>query len=119
MKIIIESGITIEEIKEMSRKMFGSLVKAVVDVEKGIMAVDGELHADLEVLLSENGSKRANLWGINIYPEIEGDERVEFDSMINLKPHLENRTRGVEDAFIRGKIIGIVNKLLKNDGISA
>ncbi len=116
---IIEKEITIAELKEMTQKMFGNLVKAVVDVEKGIMAVDGELHADLEALLSENGSKRASLWGINIYPEIEGDERIEFDSMINLKPHLGNRTRGVEDASIRGKIIVIVNKLLKNDGISA
>ncbi len=116
---IVEDKITIEELKEMMQKMFGNLVKAVVDVEKGIMAVDGELHADLEVLLSEDGSKRESLWGINIYPEIEGDERIEFDSMINLKPYLGNRTRGVEDASIRGKIIVIVNKLLKNDGLSA
>lgn len=110
---IIEDKITIEELKEMAQNMFGSLVKAVVDVEKEIMAVDGELHADLEVLLSENGSKRANLWGINIYPELAGAEQIEFDSMINLKPRLGNRTRGVEDAAVREKIIVIVNKLLK------
>ena len=116
---IIENKITTEELKEMARKMFGSLVKAVVDAERGLMAVDGELHADLEVLLSEKGSKRANLWGINIYPEFEGDERIEFDSMINLKPHLGNRTRGVEDAAVREKIIAIVNKLLKSDELSA
>ena len=97
----------------MARKLFGNMVKAVVDVEKEIMAVDGELHADLEVLLSENGSKRANLWGINIYPEIEGEEQIEFDSMINLKPHLGNRTRNVESAEIRSKIIKIVNSLVK------
>ncbi|MDD2753636.1 MAG: DUF5674 family protein [Candidatus Portnoybacteria bacterium] len=115
---IVENKITIEELKEMAQKMFGSLVKAVVDTEKEIMAVDGELHADLEVLLSESGSKRANLWGINIYPELEGDEQIEFDSMINLKPHLGNRTRGVEDAAVREKIIVIVNKLLTNDRIS-
>src|SRR3989344_1741880 len=116
---IIENKITIEELKEMAQKMFGSLVKAVVDVEKEIMAVDGELHADLEVLLIGNGSKRANLWGINIYPELEGGEQIEFDSMINLKPHLRNRTRDVEDAAVREKIIAIVNKLLKKDGSPA
>lgn len=110
---IVDDKITIEELKEMAQKMFGSFVKAVVDAEKNIMAVDGELHADLEVLLSENGSKRANLWGINIYPELEGDERIEFDSMINLKPHLGNRTRGVENPEIREKIIKIVSSLIK------
>ncbi len=111
---IVENKITIEELKEMMQKMFGNLVKAVVDVEKEIMAVDGELHADLEVLLSENGSRRESLWGINIYPEIEGDEQIEFDSMINLKPQLGNRTRGVEDAVIREKIIKIVDKLVND-----
>ena len=110
---IIEDKIAIEDLREMMQKMFGNLVKVVVDVEKNIMAVDGELHADLEVLLSEGGSKRANLWGINIYPEIEGDERIEFDSMINLKPHLGNRTRGVANPAIREKIIKIVNSLIK------
>lgn len=110
---IVEDKITIEELKEMAQKMFGSFVKAVVDVEKEIMALDGELHADLEVLLSENGSKRANLWGINIYPELEGEERIEFDSMINLKPHLGNRTRGVENPAVREKIIKTVNNLIK------
>ena|SRR3989338_4342743 len=116
---IIENKITIEELKEMAKKMFGSLVKAVVDVEKEIMAVDGELHADLEVLLSESGSRRVDLWGINIYPEMAGDEQIEFDSMINLKPPLGNRTRGVEDKAVREKITAIVNKLLKSDELSA
>lgn len=110
---IIKDKITIEELKEMSQKMFGGLVKAVVDIEQGIIAVDGELHADLEMVLTENGSKRENVWGINFYPENKGNDWVEFDSMINLKPHLGNRTRGVEDEKTRGKILMVVNKLVK------
>lgn len=112
MKIITEQ-ITIEELKEMAKKMFGSLVKAVVDVEKEIMAVDGELHSDEQELLIENGSKHENLWGINIYPEIKNEDWVEFDSLINLKPASGHRTRGVENSEIREKVIRIVNKLVK------
>lgn len=109
-----QEKIEITELKEMSKKMFGSLVKAVVDVEKEIMAVDAELHIDLEQFLIETENcEPKNLWGINIYPEIDGDDKIEFDSMINLKPAWGNRTRGIDSAEIREKIIEIVNKLIK------
>lgn len=109
---IIEKKISLEELKQMAGKMFGNLVKAVVDIEKGMMAVNGELHADEEALLLQNGSKQENLWGINIYPDLKGDDFIEFDSMINLRPSQGNRSRGVDSDNIRKKIIKIVNKLI-------
>lgn len=84
--------------------MFGSLVKAVVDIEREKIAVDGSLHIDLEQLLVEDGSVNENLWGINIYPEKNKKERIEFDSIINLKPAFSNRTRGIENEEIREKV---------------
>lgn len=113
MKIIDKDKITTTELREMSLKMFGNLVKAVVDVERGIMAVDGELHADEEALLLENGSAQKNLWGINLYPDLTGNEFIEFDSMINLRPSQGNRSRGVEDKEIREEIIRVVNNLVQ------
>ncbi len=110
---IIEETIVLEELKVMAKERFGNLVKAVVDIERGIMAVDGELHADEEAMLLEKGSKQENLWGINIYPEMSGEDMVEFDSMINVRPTQENYSRGVESEEIRRKIIEVVNKLLK------
>lgn len=114
MIIITENNkISVSALKEMAEKMFGNLVKAVVDVEKGIMAVDGELHSDMELLLIENGSKRVNLWGINLYLEFFGGEQfIEFDSMINIKPSQGNRSRGVDEPEIRKKILEIVGKLI-------
>ncbi|TSC96802.1 MAG: hypothetical protein Athens101426_42 [Parcubacteria group bacterium Athens1014_26] len=109
---IIRDSISRQELQEISKKQFGDLVKAVVDVESGIMAIGGELHADEEVLLSEGGSNRANIWGINIYPEKFDDDWIEFDSMINIKPQYSNRSRGVENASIREKIKAIVKKLI-------
>ena len=89
--------------------------KAVVDVEQGIMAIGGELHADEEVLLTEEeGSLRQNTWGINLYPQKPEGEWIEFDSMINLKPSLGNRSRGVNDTATRERIIAVVKKLIVN-----
>ena len=100
------------QLREMAANRFGDLVKAVVDVKRECMAVDAELHADEEALLLESGSYQADLWGINLYPELEGDEFVEFDSMINLRPSRGNRTRGVEDPAIRERIRAIVALLV-------
>lgn len=108
----IKDNISTSELAEMSEKMFGNFVKAVVDIEKEIMAVDAEMHADLEAELLKQGSTQQNLWGINLYPEMSGNDFIEFDSMINLKPSQNNRSRSVEDSKIREKIIKIVNKLV-------
>jgi hypothetical protein len=111
---IVKDKIEIAELKEMTKRMYENLVKAVVDIEKEIMAVDAEMHVDEEQLLMEKeNSEPKNLWGINIYPNENGDKFVEFDSMINLKPGLGNRTRGIDNPEIREKIIKIVDKLIK------
>jgi hypothetical protein len=110
---IIDSKTSIDEIKKMADKMFGNLIKAVVDIDKEIMAVDGELHSDEEALLLEKNSKQENLWGINLYPEIKDDDWIEFDSIINLRPSLKNFSRGIDNPDIRKKIMEIVNKLIE------
>lgn len=110
---LIETTITNTELLDMSKKMFDGLVKAVVDIEKEIMVVDAELHADQEDYLLQQGSKQENLWGINIYPEeVDSKNWLEFDSMINLRPSQNNRSRGIENEAIRAKVASIVEKLV-------
>jgi hypothetical protein len=110
--LLIDEPIARERLREIASLRKGDLVKAVVDMERGIMAVGGELHADEEAFLLERGSEQMNLWGINIYPDLSTDEMVEFDSVMNMRPGQNNRSRSVEDANLRAKIIDIVNKLV-------
>jgi hypothetical protein len=111
---LVKNTISMGELAAMSEKMFGKLVKAVVDIEQELMAVDAELHVDLEDFLLENGSVQSNLWGINFHPDKGLDkEFVEFDSMINIRPLEGNKSRYVEDAHIRKKILNIVSKLVQ------
>jgi hypothetical protein len=97
----------------MAEEGFGDLVKVVVDIEKQILAVGGELHADEETLLLKSGSRQENLWGINLYPQKAGEEFIEFDSVINLRPAQGNRSRGIENPEIQKRIREIVEKLIK------
>ena len=115
---ILEEVISINGLKKLAAATFGDLVKAVVDINRGLIAIDAELHSDLEALLLENGSKQANLWGINLYPDLSDKEFIEFDSMINMRPSQGNKSRGVESKETKEKIIEIVNKWI-NHGYSA
>ena len=69
MKIIAEK-LTLNELKELAANMFGNLIKAVVDVDRELLAVDAELHSDLEALLLEDGSKQESLWGIRAWRQL-------------------------------------------------
>lgn len=110
--IILDKSISIKELKVIADELFGDMVKAVADTRNGLVAIDAELHSDLERLLLENGSNQEDLWGFNIYPEMEGDDFIEFDSLINIRPRQNNRSRYVESAEVREKITALLDKFI-------
>jgi len=109
---LVKDPIRRSEIAELAEEGFGDMVKAVVDVGRGVMAIGGELHSDEEAALLDNGSEQKDLWGINLYPEEAGDEMIEYDSMINVRPSQGNRSREVEDETMRDAIRAIVARLV-------
>jgi hypothetical protein len=110
---IVQTTITKNELRELAKQQFGDFVKAVVDVERGVMAIGGELHADEEAMLLDGGAAQRNLWGVNLYPDLPTEQWVEFDSMINVRPSQGNRSRNVEDPVLRKKIVSIVTRLVQ------
>jgi hypothetical protein len=106
------SPIDAGELRELARGRFGELVKGVVDLRRGVLLLDADLHADQEAELLAEGSAQADLWGINLYPDLAGDDWLEFDSMINLRPSFGNRSRGVDDAATREAIRRLVERLV-------
>ena len=110
--IILDKPITREELSTLAENFYGDMIKGVVDVEKELLALDAELHSDLEGMLLREGSSQEALWGINLYPKVEDDDFLEFDSLINIRPRQGNRSRDVENEEIREKIRQIVNKYM-------
>ena len=110
---IVRDLIPLAELQSMAREQFGDMVKAVVDVEQALMAIGGELHSDEEAVLLDQGSRQTDLWGINLYPDAAESERIEFDSMINVRPGQANRSRSVEDPARRERIQEIVRRLVR------
>lgn len=109
---IITTSIDRSVLKTLAGERFGDMVKAVVDIEQQVMVIGGELHADEEQLLLEQGSKQQDLWGINLYPDTVTADWLEFDSMINLRPSQGNRSRGVDDSVVQERIRSVVSSLV-------
>lgn len=110
---ILRGKITREHLKTLAANTFVDMIKCVADVKQGLLAVDAELHSDLESMLLENGSEQEYLWGFNLYPDETGDDFIEFDSLINIRSWQGNRSRDVEDENVRGQIREIVSKYIE------
>lgn len=110
---IISEPISAQRLGEIAAESFGDMVKAVIDVKRRLAALGGGLHSDEEAALIERGAEQADLWGINIYVEKPRTEWIEFDSIINVRPRLGNRSRSVEDSRMRELIRDIVNALIQ------
>lgn len=111
---IIEQQVRKTDLLDLELKStYGALIKAVVDIERAIMVAGMTMHSDGEEVLLESGSKQGDLWGINLYLQQSGDEWIEYDSVINLRPSHGNVSRGVDDPKIRQKIREIVHQLVQ------
>jgi len=109
---ILSKSITKAELSELAQNTFGDMIKCVADVERNLLAVDADLHADLETLLLENGSSQEALWGFNLYPDLDGEDFIEYDSLINIRSWQGNMSRSVEDERNRNKIVQIVSQYI-------
>jgi len=109
---IVREPMTLSDVRDLAQARFGDMVKASVDVGRGVMAIGGELHSDEEALLLDDGAKQADVWGINIYPDEPDDAWIEFDSLINVRPAQGNRSRGVDDPAVQLAIRRVVDAFI-------
>jgi len=111
---IIKKKITKEELKKITQEGYGNTLKAVVDIEKEIIALGGEFHSDANALLIEKeGSNQRNIWGLNISPNKPEKQWIEFVSLINIRPADNNFDMEIQNPKIKEKIKQIVDKLIK------
>ncbi|MBN2619669.1 hypothetical protein JXB22_01160 [candidate division WOR-3 bacterium] len=111
MKIITEP-IPKDTVLKEHNSFFHTMIKAVVDIEKRIVALDAELHADLEAFLLQQDSKQEDLWGINLYLEKTKADWIEYTAMVNIRPSMNSRDMEIQDEGIRKKICDIIYTLI-------
>ena len=109
---IINKKIAESELREIARDFYGEMIKGVVDIEREILALGGEYHMDANNKLIENGSRQQNIWGFNWYFDKKGNEKIEYVSLINIRPKQGNKTMEVQNVSLRDKMRTIISKYL-------
>lgn len=110
---IVTEKISAAELRLFLGHPFEEMVKFVVDVGRKVLAIGGELHADAEQLLLENGSRQIDIWGGNIYPGAEEGNRIEYVALINIRPSVNNRSMEILDNDLRERIRTILDGLIE------
>ena len=108
--IIIDTPFSLEEIQKKHGNFYTSLVKAVVDIEKQMIGLDAEMHADIEQEMLARGSEQENLWGFNV--TFENPYRIQYTSLINIRPGQGNKKMEIESSELKEKVSAIVHKLI-------
>ena len=110
--IILSEPTNKETIFKNHNHFFKTMIKAVVDVHNEVLALDAELHADLENILLHEGREQENLWGINLFLEKEKKDWIDYTALINIRPSMNNRSMDIENTELRQKITDIVCRLI-------
>lgn len=110
--VLLTEPVETSVLKELVARFFEDMAKYVVDVERGVIALGGELHADAEALLLESGSRQPDLWGANYYPDSDPDDCIEYTSLINIRPSQDNPSMEVQDETVRARMRDITFRLI-------
>ncbi len=109
---ILQQPISRAKLRTLAQNTFGDMIKCVADIRLDLLALDADLHADLEQMLLKNGSAQENLWGFNLWVEEAGEDFIEYDSLINIRSWQGNPSRNVLDPEVREKIRQIVEQFI-------
>lgn len=105
---LLRNQATPEQIRDMLAE-HTVMIKIVVDIRRKVLAGGGKMHYDCETLLLDDGSAQDDLWGANWYP---AEQRIEFESLINIRPALGNRSIILQSEALRQPMEAITRALL-------
>lgn len=106
---VIDKKLSPKEISSLSAK-YGNYVKLTVDIDKKILVIGCELHADGEKILLDSGSLQDNIWGGGINLKTK---EIDATAVLNLRPRLKNNSLEILDPLRRDKFIQVVSKLIQ------
>ena len=109
---IYKTRISKSDLDIIAQENYGDMAKGVVDLERKVVALGGELHADCEEMLLEQGSSQVDLWGFNIYPAKSKESRIEYTSFINIRPKQNNLQIEIKDEGLRQQIKAVIDSLI-------
>lgn len=112
---LYETTAPISELRQLANDIYADMVKAVVDIQLKVIAVGGLMHADWEQFLLDRGSKQEKLWGFNIFPDKASKYRLQYNSLINIRPRDGNLKPDIQNEDLKNKIKNIVDAIINDN----
>ena len=109
---VYKTKVSLSELEALAQQTYKDMVKGVVDLKNGTIALGGELHADCEEVLLEQGAAQFDLWGFNIYPSRSKHDRIAYTSLINIRPKQGNLQTEIKDEQLRAQIKAVIDRLV-------
>lgn len=110
--LIVREPIDASMLELLAKAWYGTMVKGVADIERGVVALGGDWHMDANNTLIAEESEQKNLWGFNVYPDERGDKALEYISLINIRPAQGNKKMELQDEALRARIRAILKELI-------
>src|SRR3989344_7922079 len=115
--LILREPIGLEKAQELASAWHGDMLKGVADCRRGVIALGGDWHMDAHAHLVLDGSSPEDVWGFNLYPDAEGEEALEYISLINIRPRQGNHEMELKDPLLRELIRGLLKKPIPSLGL--
>ncbi|OGG80519.1 hypothetical protein A3A39_00335 [Candidatus Kaiserbacteria bacterium RIFCSPLOWO2_01_FULL_54_13] len=109
---IIKNPISLEDVQMLAREIYRDMVKGVVDIKRGVIALGGEWHMDANAVLIADGSSQLNVWGFNLHVDERDNSAIKFVSLINIRPAQGSRGMEIQDEKLRSEIRAIIKQLI-------
>ena len=110
---LVEDKVSLQELREVAKEFYSTMIKGVVDIEKEIAVFGGEYHADANEVILKNGSRQSDVWGFNIYLDKPRESWIEYVSLINIRPQAGNMEMEIQDRDIRDKVKAILHSKIE------
>ncbi len=105
---LLRAPATKQQVNEMLEAL-EVYIKLAVDIQRGILAGGGVLHADCEALLIQDGCQQEDIWGADWIPSTQ---QIRYEALINIRPRQNNPAMEILNPAIRDSVAQIVQRLL-------
>lgn len=110
---IVRTTVSRKQLTEIAKEYYEDIIKGVVDINREVVALGGEMHADAEEGLLNDGSQLRDLWGFNLLLDELKENCLVYESFINIRPGDNNKSLEVQDPEIRKQMMQIIFKRIE------
>jgi len=106
-RVVKDGRITRTELRSLAQETYGVMIKAVADLDRGVLAFNGPMHKDIQAVLLTEGSRVRDMWGFCLHLDKPWVVAFEFRSHINARPEDGNASIQINNELVCRAIVSL------------